>query len=55
VLIFSVSVNVAVCDGVRFEFFVCVAQQIGCIQGVNWMIVWFFVCDVYCTVVVYGI
>jgi hypothetical protein len=39
VLIFCLSVNVAVCDAVRFEFFVSVAQWIGCIQGVNWMIV----------------
>jgi hypothetical protein len=42
------SVNVAVCDGVRFEFFISVAQQIGCIQGVNWMIVLFFVCVCVC-------
>ena len=47
--------NVAVCDVVRFEFFVSVAQCIGCTQGLNCMIVQLFcVCGVYCTVYVYG-
>ena len=48
VLIFSFSVNVAVCDAVRFAFFVSMAQYIGFIQGVNWMFVQLFcVVDVY--------
>ena len=38
-LIFCFSVNVAVCDVVRFDFFVSVAQKIGCVQGVNWVFV----------------
>ena len=47
--------NVAVCDGVRFEFFVSVAQYIGCIERVNVVIVQLFcVCDIYCTFCVYG-
>ena len=41
-LIFCFVMNVAVCDSVRFEFFVSVAQKTGCIQGVNWMIVQLF-------------
>jgi len=42
ILKFYFSVNVTVCDAVRFEIFLSVAQYIGCIQGVNWMIVWLF-------------
>ena len=54
-LIFCFSVNVTVCDAVRLEFFVSISQWIGCIQGVNWMVVQLFcVSDVYCTVYVYG-
>jgi hypothetical protein len=54
-LIFCFSGNVAMCDAVRFEYFFSMAQWIGCVQGVNWMIVHLFcVYDVYCTVYVYG-
>jgi len=43
------------CDAVRFEYFFSMAEWIGCVQGVNWMIVHLFcVYDVYCTVYVYG-
>ena len=37
-LIFCLSLNVTVCDAVRFEFFVYLAHYIGCIQGVSLMI-----------------
>jgi len=45
---------------VRFEFFVCMAQQIGCIQAVNVVIVQLFcvcvcVCVIYIALYVYGI
>ena len=46
---------------VRFEFFVCMAQQIGCIQAVNVVIVQLFcvcvcvcVCDLYCTLCIWN-
>ena len=59
VWLFCFSVSVAVCDAVRFEFFVCMAQQIGCIQAVNIVIVQLFyvcvyVCDLYCTVCIWN-
>jgi len=48
VLIFCFAVNVAVCDTGRFEFLVSVAQKIGCIERVNWMIVQLFCVCVCC-------
>ena len=55
VLIFCFSVNGSLCDAVRFDFFVSVPLLIGCIQGVNVVIVQVFciMYDVYCTVGVY--
>ena len=46
--------NVAVCDAVRFEFIVSVAQYIGCMGMCVCVCVCVYVCDVYCTVYVNG-